>query len=52
MVTGHDEIISWDISYDTWKTRACNIANRNLSPTEWIQHFGDEPYRKTCQNLP
>ena len=52
LVTGHDAIISWDVSYDNWMNRACQIANRNLSPAEWSQHFGDEPYHKTCQHLP
>jgi hypothetical protein len=25
---------------------------RNLTQTEWQQYLGEEPYRKTCPNLP
>ena len=25
---------------------------RNLTPAEWQQYLGEEPYRKTCPNLP
>jgi WD40 repeat protein len=25
---------------------------RNLTPTEWQHYLGEEPYRKTCPNLP
>ncbi|MBI2976920.1 MAG: WD40 repeat domain-containing protein [Chloroflexi bacterium] len=32
-----------------WLTRACRIANRNLTHAEWAQYMGDEPYRKTCE---
>jgi len=52
LVSGRDNIMFWDVSVDTWKTRGCNIANRNLTLAEWIKHFGDEPYHKTCPNLP
>lgn len=31
---------------------ACSRLNRNLTPEEWKQHVGDEPWRKTCPNLP
>jgi WD40 repeat protein len=31
---------------------ACSRLIRNLTPDEWRQHLGDEPYRKTCPNLP
>ena len=27
---------------------ACSRVGRNLTPDEWRQFFGDEPYRKTC----
>ena len=25
---------------------------RNLTRQEWVHYLGDEPYRKTCRNLP
>jgi WD40 repeat protein len=34
------------------KKLACQIANRNLTLEEWKQYMPDEPYRKTCSNLP
>jgi len=45
--------ILWDISFDSWRTRACRIANRNLTQTEWDQFVGPEtPYQRTCPGLP
>jgi tetratricopeptide (TPR) repeat protein len=31
---------------------ACRTAGRNLSREEWGRYFGDEPYRKTCEQWP
>jgi WD40 repeat protein len=31
---------------------ACHNLERNLTPEEWRKFIGDEPYRKTCENLP
>jgi hypothetical protein len=31
---------------------ACARLTRNLTPAEWQQYLGSEPYRKTCPNLP
>jgi hypothetical protein len=28
----------------------CQRMLRNLSPSEWKEHLGDEPYRRTCEN--
>jgi WD40 repeat protein len=39
------------LAESTLTTRACAIANRNLSPEEWRQSF-KTPYRKTCPNAP
>lgn len=44
-------IVLWNLNFDSWKTRACKIANRNLSYTEWQQYLGDQPYHFTCSNL-
>ncbi|MDD5321857.1 MAG: TIR domain-containing protein [Methylococcales bacterium] len=30
----------------------CTLLNRNLSYAEWRQYFGNEPYHKTCADLP
>jgi WD40 repeat protein len=45
-------IILWDARIASWQAQACRIANRNLTPEEWEQYLGDEPYRKTCPGLP
>jgi hypothetical protein len=45
-------VILWDVSFESWEARACRIANRNLTREEWGQFMGDEPYRKTCPDLP
>lgn len=45
-------IILWDVSLESWQTRACRRANRNFTKEEWYQFFGDEPYRATCPDLP
>jgi WD40 repeat protein len=37
-----------DVDLNSWRQRACHIANRNLRPEEWDQFFGDLPYRDTC----
>ncbi|MEM9007791.1 MAG: AAA-like domain-containing protein [Cyanobacteria bacterium P01_F01_bin.86] len=31
---------------------ACSRLNRNLTYQEWQRFIGDEPYQKTCDNLP
>ncbi|MCU0496750.1 MAG: TIR domain-containing protein [Anaerolineae bacterium] len=38
----------WNINADEWRLRACQIANRNLTPEEWVRFMPDKPYRETC----
>lgn len=35
-----------------WEHEACARLSRNLTPDEWRESLGNEPYRKTCVNLP
>ena len=43
----------WDVDPTSWVSRACERANRNLSPAEWRQYMGASvPYSRTCPNLP
>jgi WD40 repeat protein len=42
----------WDVDPNSWRKRACLVANRNLSYAEWKQHLGDEPYQATCPGVP
>ena len=46
------KIILWDLSFESWQARACNIVARNLTQEEWEQYLGTEQYRETCPNLP
>jgi WD40 repeat protein len=42
------KIILWDLRLGTWRSRACEIANRNLTAEEWNRYLGNEQPRKTC----
>ena len=42
----------WDVDPHSWQQRACAIANRNLTREEWRKYLRDQPYRKTCPDLP
>jgi WD40 repeat protein len=43
----------WDVDPNSWTVRLCQIANRNMSMTEWKQFVGPNvPYHRTCPNLP
>ena len=45
-------IILWDVNSESWEARVCNVVGRNFTQSEWKQYFGDEPYRKTCEQWP
>jgi WD40 repeat protein len=45
-------LLLWDLNPESWMGRACRIANRNLTPAEWERYFPNQPYHKTCPNLP
>lgn len=50
---GDDQaIVLWDVDLAGWQAKACLAANRNLTEAEWKQYLGEEPYRKTCPDLP
>ncbi|MEM7460026.1 MAG: toll/interleukin-1 receptor domain-containing protein [Pseudomonadota bacterium] len=49
LLTGHTSgIILWNLAPETLIEQACGIANRNLSPSEWLRYMGDRPLRQTC----
>jgi WD40 repeat protein len=52
LTTGGEDVVFWDVSVESWKSRACRIANRNLTAAEWERYFGDEPRRRTCREFP
>ncbi len=52
-------LASKDTTARVWRWRdqdlidlACSRLTRNLTKEEWKQYLPDEPYRKTCPNLP
>ena len=47
-----DTVIIWNVDVGSWKERACNIANRNMTCPEWEQFFNELHYRSTCVGLP
>jgi WD40 repeat protein len=54
LVTGNEDGIVriWPLRLDELVDLACRTAGRNLTDAEREQYFGDEPYRKTCPDLP
>jgi WD40 repeat protein len=47
-----DSLTVFELDPREWRRRACEIAGRNLTRTEWEQYVGDEPYRPTCRQWP
>jgi roadblock/LC7 domain-containing protein len=41
----------WLLFPENLMAEACARMTRNLTPEEWRQHLGDEPYRKTCPTV-
>jgi WD40 repeat protein len=46
-----DNLIFWNVGIEDWVTRACRIANRNLTAQEWNTYVGARPTRKTCPGI-
>jgi WD40 repeat protein len=48
-----DTTMLWDVNFESWISRLCAIANRNLSLSEWQRYVGPNiGYSKICPNLP
>jgi len=47
-----DDLVLWDVDLDSWRTRACVIARRNLTPDEWERYLGNRPYETSCPDAP
>lgn len=45
-------MIRWDLNPASWSRRACTVASRNLTRTEWRQFLGNRAYHKTCPQWP
>lgn len=44
------QIMLWDVGLNSWQQRACQIANRDLTTTEWERYFHNLPYHPTCSS--
>lgn len=42
---------AWTVDPEEWQRRACAVAARDLSETEWRDALGDEPMAPTCGDL-
>jgi hypothetical protein len=53
VAASHGEgVLLWDVGLASWRRRACQIANRDLTQQEWEMFVGPElPYRRTCSEL-
>jgi WD40 repeat protein len=50
---GDRTIILWPLSPEAWIERACRIAGRNFTSSEWRRYFPpEELYHKTCEQWP
>jgi serine/threonine protein kinase/WD40 repeat protein len=48
LVAGNGEGAIWDIDRESWKRRACAIANRTLTREEWEEFVPGRPYKPAC----
>jgi len=39
---------AYPASLDAWKRKACLVAGRNLTRSEWSRYVGDRPYEVVC----
>jgi WD40 repeat protein len=48
VVNSNGNGFSWPMSLTAWEQRACAIAGRNLTPSEWSRYLPGEPYKRSC----
>ena len=41
-------LVEWNIDPESWPTKACEDAGRNLTREEWARELPGYPYRATC----
>jgi WD40 repeat protein len=46
------EVVVWNLDPQFWLEKACRIAGRNFTKSEWEQYLPGQSYRATCPNLP
>jgi WD40 repeat protein len=48
MSVSDNRSISWDMTFEAWSARACEIIARNWATDEWPQYLDQEPDPFTC----
>jgi WD40 repeat protein/energy-coupling factor transporter ATP-binding protein EcfA2 len=46
------EVFVWNLDPEFWIEKACKLAGRNFTQSEWAQYLPGQTYRATCPNLP
>jgi WD40 repeat protein len=49
MTLSNGEGAVWDVDPESWKQRACAIANRTLTREEWEEFLPGRPYEPACR---
>jgi WD40 repeat protein/tRNA A-37 threonylcarbamoyl transferase component Bud32 len=47
-VHGNGQGAVWDVAPESWKRRACDLANRTLTRAEWEEFLPGRPYEPAC----
>ena len=47
-VHGNGQGAVWDVDPESWKRRACVLANRTLTRDEWDEFLPGRPYEPAC----
>ena len=50
-VHGNGQGAVWDVDPESWKRRACDLANRTLTREEWEEFLPGRPYEPACAEL-
>jgi WD40 repeat protein/tRNA A-37 threonylcarbamoyl transferase component Bud32 len=45
---GNGQGAVWDVDPESWQRRACDLANRTLTPEEWEEFLPGRPYEPAC----
>jgi WD40 repeat protein len=45
---GNGQGAVWDVDPESWKRRACHLANRTLTRGEWEEFLPGRPYEPAC----
>ena len=52
ITTTPNQLLAWNLQFETWPDIACEAAGRNLTVGEWERFGPDEPYEPTCAMWP